>query len=220
MMTKGFLTNLINNSIPQYKDEIRHYLGASSIGHACARSIWYKYNQYPSEHITLRQARTFAIGKKLEGLVIDCLKDAGLNIATEWYDLKDKDVPEFQGHVDGVLLNDSGNPIAIIEIKTARDSSFNIFVRRGLKYWYPIYYAQIQAYMGMSGIHEAYVIALNKDTSDIHDEKVFFNPSFYEDLKSKATYIIDRGDEPPPRINQSPMYFLCQGCSYKGVCHS
>lgn len=217
-MTTGILTSLINEAIVNAQDEIRPYIGASSIGNPCERSIWYRYNNHEAEPRTSKQLRTFAIGKRLEGIVLDCLEQAGLSIARVWFDLKDKEINKFQGHVDAVWVTEEGDPKAIIEVKTARDSSFNIFVKRGLKYWYPIYYAQIQAYMGMADIHEGYVIALNKDTSEIHDERVVFDSLYYEFLKDKAFRIIAATDA-PPKINNSPMYFVCRGCSFKGVCH-
>jgi hypothetical protein len=221
-MTTGILTRLIDTAIMGGNvadQENRDYIGASSIGNPCERSIWYRYNKAAAEPFSKKQLRTFAIGKRLEGLVLDCLEQAGVNLARTWYDLADKEIAEFQGHVDAIWLLDDGSPRAIIEVKTARDSSFKIFANRGLKYWYPIYYAQIQAYMGMSGIHEAYVIALNKDTSELHDELVLFDAMYYEDLKRKAQRIID-ADEAPGKINSSPMYFVCRGCNFKGICHS
>ena len=221
-MTKGALTKLIDAAILTgniQSQEHRDYIGASSIGSQCQRSIWYKYNNSVAEPFSSKQLRTFAIGKRLEGVVLDCLEQAGVSLARTWYDLKDPEVTIFQGHVDAMWLNEDGSPKAVLEVKTARDSSFKIFVNRGLKYWYPVYFAQIQAYMGMSGVHEAYIIALNKDTSELHDEHVSFDSMFYEDLKRKAQRIAD-SDEPPDRINNSPMYFVCRGCSFKGICHS
>jgi hypothetical protein len=221
-MTTGVLTQLIDAAILTgniKSQEVRDYIGASSIGNSCERSIWYRYNQAPQEPISPKLQRTFSIGKRLEGIVLDCLEQAGVNLSRTWYDLKDADVSVFQGHVDAMWLMDDGSPKAVIEVKTARDSSFKVFASRGLKYWYPVYYAQIQAYMGMSGVGEAYVIALNKDTSELHDEHVLFDVMFYEDLKRKAVRIAE-ADEPPEKINNSPMFYVCRGCSFKGICHS
>jgi hypothetical protein len=221
MVVKGELTKLIDAAILDSRisnGEHRSYVGASSIGGSCSRSIWYAYNNYPREPYTSQQLRTFSIGKRLEGIVLDCLEDAGLKIARTWYDLSDKDIPEFQGHIDAMWCHDNGDAKAIIEVKTARDSSFKIFVNRGLKYWYPVYYAQIQSYMGMSDIHEAYVIALNKDNSELHDDKVLFDALYYEDLKRKVKGLLEAKD-PPDKINNSPLYFVCRGCRFKSICH-
>jgi len=72
--------------------------------------------------------------------------------------------------------------------------------------------------MGMSGIHEAYVIAINKDTSALHDEHVRFDAMAYDMLCIKASRIIE-ATEPPPKINQNSSFFMCRVCQYKKVCH-
>lgn len=218
-METGTLSQLIDKALLNQPQEIRNYIGASSIGGACERAIWYQYNQISKEPISNKQQRTLVIGKRLESIVLDCLEQAGVKLTRTWYDLQDCDIDEFKGHVDGVWLNEDDSPGAIIEVKTARDSSFKIFVQRGLKYWYPIYYAQLQAYMGMSGIHEAYLIALNKDTSELHDEHVLFDRVYYDDLKFKVKRILDAKD-PLPKISNSPLFYVCRSCSFNKTCHS
>lgn len=220
MVTNGTLSQRIDASILTSKiDELpRDYIGASSIGGPCLRAIWYSYNGAPKEPISAKLQRTFNIGKLLESLVLDCLEHANIKLDRTWYDLVDKEIAQFQGHIDAMWIEDNGSPKAIIEVKTARDSSFKIFAARGLKYWYPIYHAQVQAYMGMSKVNEAYVIALNKDTSELHDEHVVFDPIFYDMLKHKVRVILD-AKEIPWRINNSPLYYVCRGCNFKGICH-
>ncbi len=220
-MTIGILTKLIDESltIKTNEDDDRDYIGASSIGHPCERKIWYEFNKESKEPYSKKQLRTFAIGKKLESIVIDCLRDAGTHIKSDIdCDFFDGTIGLFKGHVDALWIDDSNNVKAIIEIKTARDSSFNIFVKKGLREWQPVYFAQIQSYMGMSGIHEGFVVALNKDTSAIHDEQVFFDEYYYDSLKQKALRIIN-AKEPLARINNDPLYFMCRMCQFKGVCH-
>ena len=220
-MTTGVLTQLVDRAILSESDDLqeRKYIGASSIGSLCERAIWYRYNGHVPEALPAKQKRNFSIGKRLEGLVLDCIEQAGVKIARTWYDLKDAEIELFQGHIDAMWLAEDGSAKAILEVKTARDSSFNIFVNRGLKHWNPTYYSQIQSYMGMSGVHEAYLIALNKDTSDLHDERILFNAPFYEQLKRRCQRILD-ATEAPERINRNPMYFTCRGCQFKGACHS
>ena len=116
-------------------------------------------------------------------------------------------------------MNKDNQPKEIIEIKTAKDGSFNQFVKNGLKKWQPKYYAQIQSYMGMSGIHSASILVLNKDNSDLFDEKVPFSPEFYESLKNKAKAIHDSKTE-PPRISGNPLWFTCKTGRFSKECHS
>jgi CRISPR/Cas system-associated exonuclease Cas4 (RecB family) len=215
-MTTGILSKLLDNNVANLQEDIRDYIGASSIGSPCERLIWYRYHGIIGEPISAKLKRTFSVGHYLEKMVISQLRDAGLNIITPVYALSDLDLPNFKGHVDGIWRNE--NKIAIIEIKTARDSSFHEFVKVGLLRWNAIYYAQLQAYMGMSNIHEAYLIALNKDTSDVHDEFIAFDADYYEGLKHKAKRIIDSEIE-PERVNVNPCYFMCRACQYKRICH-
>jgi hypothetical protein len=212
----GILTALIDKQLAKNNEEKRTYIGASSVGHICERQIWYRYNGFDGEPISPTLQRTFEVGKRLEDMVLDYLEEAGLELVRTWWDLKDEMIPEFQGHCDAVWKSATD---AIIEVKTARDSSFRIFAKQGLMKWYPIYYSQLQSYMGMSGIKESYIIAINKDTSELHDERVLFDEGHYHFLQQKAQRIIDT-KEVPAKVNNSPMYYVCKSCQFKTKCHS
>jgi hypothetical protein len=216
-MTINKLTKLIEKSQAKSVDEIRNYIGASGIGSDCLRQIWYQYQGVEGESVPARTKRIWAVGKRLEGLILDWLEDAGIEIARTWCDLKADGMPYFQGHVDAVWIK-KGIAFAIIEVKTAKAASFGVFVKKGAKVWNPQYYAQIQSYMGMSGVFSTYILVLNKDNSDLSDELVKFDPVFYEGLKQKA-YMIHRATVEPPRIHGSPMYFKCKMCKFNKVCH-
>jgi hypothetical protein len=197
--------------------DARNYIGASSIGSDCLRQIWYQYKGVKAEAVPAKFRRTWAIGKKLEGLILDWLESTGLTIVRLWWDLKSENVPFFKGHVDSVWTKKEV-PYEIIEVKTAKDASFKIFVKKGVKVWNPQYYAQIQSYMGMSGIHSTYILVLNKDNSDLSDELVEFDPTYYVNLECKALMISNAKVE-PPRINGSPLFFKCKMCKFNKVCH-
>ena len=217
-LVTGTLTTIIDDYLStRPQDEPRLYVGASSIGHPCERKIWYGYKGIAGEPITPTTRRTFDIGHKLEGLILDYLKQSK-NYVFIALNQCDKDIPEFQGTPDGIWKDYQDNPLGIIEVKTARDSSFRVFVKKGLKEWYPAYYAQVQAYMGMSGIHKTYLIAINKDTSELWDEQVLYDDWYYSHLKAKAQRVIV-SIEPPERIHSSPMYFVCKSCQYRKICH-
>lgn len=216
-MTKNTLTKKIERYQENIQEEERNYIGASCIGSDCLRQIWYQYKGMKAEDVPAKTRRTWDIGKRLEGLVLDWLDAAGIVTVRQWWDLKSASVPFFQGHVDSVWTK-KDKAFAIIEIKTAKDASFKIFVGKGVKVWNPQYYAQIQSYMGMSGIHSTYILVLNKDNSDISDELVTFDASFYESLERKAK-LIASADMPPPKVNGSPLWFQCKMCKYKKICH-
>jgi hypothetical protein len=215
-MKTGVLTKKIE-SMPVMQDERRAYIGASLIGDECSRKIWYEYKGFEGEPNSLILQRTFAIGKRLEGLVIDLIKGAGFHVqSTEGLgSCVDAELPFFKGTYDALLLK----PRAIIEIKTAKDSSFKIFIKKGLKKWYPRYYSQLQAYMGMAEIYEGFVVVINKDTSEMMDERIGFDEEHYLGLRAKARLIAE-AQIPPPKISSSPLWFQCKLCKFNKICHT
>ncbi len=218
-MVRDILTKRIEKHQAHDADDIRNYIGASIIGSDCLRQIWYEFNGTKAEKVPTKTRRTWAIGKRLEGLVVDWLDEAGIMLGVlPVRTLTSKLVSSFRGHVDSVWIGKGGTYKAIIEIKTAKDASFKIFVKRGVKVWNPQYYAQIQSYMGMSGIHSTYILVLNKDNSDLSDELVTFDHVFYESLEAKAL-MISTAVVSPPKINGSPLWYQCKMCKFNKVCH-
>jgi hypothetical protein len=145
------------------------------------------------------------------------------NEGNESDELQSKNVPEFKGNIDAVWADINrvtyvSKDASIVEIKTAKDASFRIFKSKGVKLWNPQYYAQIQAYMGMSGIYKAYILVLNKDNSELSDELVEFDAKYYKALEDKAL-MIATADVEPPRISGSPLWYKCKSCKYNKVCH-
>ena len=215
-MSINKLSKLIEKYQERITDDVRNYIGASSIGSDCLRQIWYQFKGVKAEGVPTKTRRTWDIGKKLESLVIEWLEKAGVQIHLSKHTYSSINVPIFQGHFDGLIV--LWKKTSILEIKTAKDASFKVFVKNGLQRWNPQYYAQIQAYMGMSGICSTYIIVLNKDNSDLSDELVTFDPDFYEKLEEKAR-IISTAVIAPPKVNGSPLWFKCKMCQYNKVCH-
>ena len=212
------LVNTILTYITKNSDEDpRRYIGASSIGKPCARTVWYGYHGAEEEPINPRSQITFQIGKELESMILEYLKKSGIFIVSQGKFFQDAEIQEFQGHVDGVIVLPDETR-AILEIKTAKDSSYNQFVKHGLKKWQEIYYSQLQSYMGMSGIHKGVLLAINKNTSEMHEEWIDFDYSWYQWLKTLA-YTIKNTESAPPKISESPSYFICKQCQFKRVCH-
>jgi len=215
-MTRDKLSKRIEKHQSKAEDDVRDYIGASSIGSDCLRQIWYQYKGVKAEAVPAKTRRTWAIGKRLEGLVIDWLKDCGILIDLDPQTYRARNVPIFQGHFDGIIF--LGKLKAILEVKTAKDASFKIFVKKGLRVWNPQYYAQVQSYMGMSGIFSTYILVLNKDNSDLSDELVTFDAEFYEKLEQKAQ-MISTAVVAPPKVHGSPLWYQCKMCKFNKVCH-
>jgi hypothetical protein len=212
----GELTKLIENY--QYPEEApRNYIGASIIGSPCLRQIWYEFKGIKTDNVPNKLKRTWNIGKYLERYVINLLEACGLTIISNQHilDYTDSELHYFKGHCDGLIVNKK----SLLEIKTANDTNFRNFLNHGLKKWNPKYYAQIQAYMGMSGLFKAYLLVLNKDSSETWDEQIEFDAIFYGILREKAQSIYE-AKTIPPRINNSPLWYQCKMCQFRTTCHN
>lgn len=219
MDISGIITKTIADSPP---DEKRRYIGASSIGNKCSRAIWYGYMGAESTQPPPSLKTTFDIGKRLEGMLLDYMEQAGLNIVranahNKFLFVQDKDVPLFQGHYDSLLLIPNEAPM-IVEIKTANTASFSKFKTHGLKEWNETYYAQLQAYLGMSGYKRGVLLAIDKNTSELHHEWLDYDDIYYHELKMKAL-AISTSEEPPEKINRNPIFYFCNNCKYRRTCH-
>ncbi len=218
------VSGIISKSLSEKPQDVRrYYIGASSIGNSCSRSIWYGYVGAESISPSPSLRSTFDIGKRLEGLLLDYMEHAGINIIRASKDnddlfLSDEDVPIFQGHCDAILEMDDGENV-ILEIKTANTASFSRFKYKGLMQWNEVYYSQIQSYMGMRKLNRAVLLAIDKNTSELHHEWVDYDDIFYNELKMKALAISTIG-EPPMRINKNPIFYKCNICSYRKICHA
>ena len=218
-MTIGKLTSAIDKLKPLSQPP-RLYIGASIIGSSCMRQIWYAYQGKKTEPPISRHQRNLDIGNKFEGMVLDWLQDANVkvvrpNSTNNYLAYTDKELPYFKGHADALLpdLN------AIIDIKVIKSSSYNEFVRKGLKVWSQLYYAQLQAYMGMANFPHAYLLALNKDSGELHDEQVEFNADYYKALKNRAK-LVHRASSAPPKVSNNPAWYICKMCRYNKLCHA
>lgn len=221
-MKDNELTKYIEKHQKSIIDEPRDYIGASSIGAECDRQIWYECKGYQGEPLDTKYRRVFDMGRWLESLVVQWLREAGFRIETaneknSLLEVVASDMPYFKGHMDGLILI-GDHEKHILEIKSAKDSSYKTFVSKGIKLWFPRYYAQLQSYMGMSGIHNAIILVLNKDSSDICDNLVTFNQKEYDNLKERAQRIY-LSEKEPPRINESPAWYLCRICKFRKICH-
>lgn len=213
-MVKGTLTALID-AIPSEPDEWRPYIGASLIGHKCWRHIWFYRQQITPEPPSLTGKRALEMGKHMESWIISLVKKIG-RVHRSLPTYRDDKLPYFQGNPDAIFI--FKNKKFILEIKTAKDSSFQQFVKHGLLKWNEQYYAQVQTYMGLSKIKRAIILVLNKNTGKFYDEVIQFDFLYFEHLRTKAQ-AISESTTAPPKINNSPLFYVCRMCQFKTICH-
>jgi hypothetical protein len=128
-----------------------------------------------------------------------------------------------RGHIDGVIVGGPDIGIAwpaLFEHKALKAKSWSDVVKRGVELSKPVYFAQLQLYMAYMELETALFTCLNKDTQELHHEKVGFVPHIAQGLSDKAVEIIRAAEvnDFPPRIATSPDFHICRFCPFHTTC--
>lgn len=206
------------------EERIRGHLGASLIGRECERELWNRFRWAKAEAFNGRMLRLFETGHLEEPRLVANLKDIGIQVhetdpeGGQWSVKAIGD--HFGGSMDAALLGVPEAPKTwhVGEFKTASQTAFNDMVKNGVKKSKPEHFAQMQTYMGLTGMDRALYAMKNKNTDALHIERIEFNEDEFTRIMDKAARIINAG-EPPPRISADPSYFKCKSCLFYDQCH-
>lgn len=201
----------------------REHLGASLIGHACDRHIWYAFRWAKRPDFDGRVLRLFDRGKREEAVVAEELRAIGVELHTEeagkQIECRDES-GHFGGSVDGIGRGfpEAPKSWAVLEVKTHSAKSFTDLKRKGVAESKPQHYAQMQSYMGLLHVERAMYLAVNKDNDELYTEWVHFDPDAFDQMKARARRIID-AKEPPGKLSEEPTHWQCKLCPYYSLCH-
>lgn len=202
----------------------RSYLGGSLIGEDCERKLWYFLRWVKKAVMEGRIYRLFETGNIEEDRLIKNLRDVGVKVLDRDANNKQWSVSKFNnylsGHFDGVLIGLPEAPKTwhLLEIKTMKESKFNLLKKHGVKKQFPTYFAQLQVYMGLSDLTRAAFFAVNKNTDEIYLERIKIEKKYYNGLIKRAQRIIF-DNTIPSRITEDPTNYQCTFCDFKKVCH-
>lgn len=197
----------------------RNYLGASVLGLECDRQLWYEHHA-PIKLDDPRLMRIFRMGDKVEDLVIEWLRLAGLTVWTE-----DEAGEQFgfvdgpiAGHADGVVMGlpESTKP-HLLEVKSAKASRFKEFAEKGCRAVESKYYAQCQIYMLKLKLEHCLFVVVNKDTCELYIERMELDRHVAENFILRGKEIV-ASKEMPDRKWKNSSYYKCKFCSYRGTC--
>jgi len=204
----------------------RGYLGASIIGEVCERRLWYTFRQACVEEFPGRIYRLFETGDIEEYRVAAELRGIGCTVHAVDPDTNEQFKVSalgghFSGHMDGAILNLPEAPKSwhVFECKSHNKKSWGDLEKKGVLKSKPKHYAQMQAYMGLTGMRRALYVAVNKDTDELYAERVKFDQQYFEQLMAKA-YRIITSNNIPPRISDRPDWYECSFCPAKELCHA
>lgn len=214
----------IYRSYEARRQDHRPHLGASIIGDPCSRKLWYTFRWALRSRFEGRILRLFETGKLEEGRLIKDLRAIGVEVHQYSEGRKQWTVQACGGHFGGSLdgaalgLPEAPKTWHVLEFKTANDNQFKKLAASGVKSVKPEHYAQMQVYMGLTGMERAAYICVNKNTDEIHFERVERDLAEFGRLLEKAEAII-YAQNPPPKIADTAEGWSCKYCAFKVLCH-
>jgi hypothetical protein len=203
----------------------RMHLGASIIGQACSRRIWYSFHWCDREKHDGRMLRLFQTGHLEEPRLVADLERIGVTVlAVDPGTGKQWNYKAFGGHfglsLDGAGLGFPEAPKTWhdIEFKTHNDKSFTKLQKDGVQQAKPQHYDQMQVGMRLSGLERAMYIARNKNDDQLYSERVKHDPVHSARVLAKAERIL-KAIEPPSRISERSDWHECKFCPFHSICH-
>ena len=185
----------------------RPHLGMSQIGKPDDRALWLSFRWSLPDDTSARVRRIFRLGHLIEAEVIELLsRIPGAKVIDR--------VPgtgqqfnfiyvdgHFGGSMDACMLGVPEAPKTwhVIEIKTVNGKRFKELQKSRVEAFSPEYYAQMQCYMGASGMERALFVAYCKDTSELYTERLHAKKIEFSGYLARAERII-MAIEPPSSI--------------------
>ncbi len=217
------LLSSINTAIEQNaKYNFRNHLGASIIGHDCARYIWYTFRWAKKIKHDARKLRIFERGLITEPRVSVWLKQYGATLWTHNKNNKQFKVSTLDGHfggsLDGILKAiELGPKPHVLEIKTHGDQYFKQLVKNKVEKAFLQHYIQATVYAYLMKLNYVLYFALNANTEEIHLEQFKIKKSVAKEYIKRAKQII-YSDSAPSRIAKTKTFFKCKMCDYRDIC--
>lgn len=215
------------------EDHERDYIGASAIGNACARQIWYDYNKYPKAPFEAETLFNFSDGHRIENVIAKRLRMVqGIDLWTHDVDGKQFERTAFGGkfkaHPDGILLGLLQAPKThhIWENKAPGQKKYNEFQnckakfgeKQALRNWNENYFVQAQILMKLFEMTRHYMTVALAGGREIDSCRTEYQPEVAEKYLDRAGKLL-AATQPPAKINEKPDFFVCKMCAHMGHCH-
>ncbi|HEV7299024.1 MAG TPA: hypothetical protein VGN72_06620 [Tepidisphaeraceae bacterium] len=208
------------------KSRLSQRLGASQIGHPCARKLWFDFRWAGKEAFAGRMLRLFETGHLAEERFAANLRTIGAEVHTvDPATGQQFEYTAVAGHfvckIDGAAL---GVPEArkawhACEFKTHSNKSFTELRRKGLREAKPEHFAQLSVGMLLAELPRGLYLAVNKDTDELYSERLRIEEvrADAERLLSFAGQVV-AAKNPPARIAESAAKPPCVYCPHRARC--
>lgn len=239
-VAKRVLEDIDEYCVRTYDGGHRWHLGASLIGDACKRKLWYLFRWCFREQTDGRKQRLFNRGHREEARFTEWLKGIGAQVWThetpDVYNEAGEIVVEgkqyrvsavmghFGGSLDGIARLPERYGIdepVLLEFKTnGTGAGFNKLGEDGMPVAKPQHFAQTSTYGSDPAYGFRYVLYfnINKNDDSLHVELVKLDHRLGQQMREKAEQII-MSQTPPPRLSDNPTFKDCGYCPAKEICH-
>lgn len=239
-VAKRVLEDIDEYCVRTYDGGHRWHLGASLIGDACKRKLWYLFRWTYREQTDGRKQRLFNRGHREEARFTEWLKGIGAQVWThetpDVYNEAGEIVVEgkqyrvsavmghFGGSLDGIARLPERYGIdepVLLEFKTnGTGAGFNKLGEDGMPVAKPQHFAQTSTYGSDPAYGFRYVLYfnINKNDDSLHVELVKLDHRLGQQMREKAEQII-MSQTPPPRLSDNPTFKDCGYCPAKEICH-
>ena len=210
----------------KFDDGHRSHLGASLIGHECARYLWYTFRwcQHTVHSGTLY--RLFQRGHREEVYLVEYLTAIGCKISEFQEDgVTQHRISDCEGHFGG-SLDGRGylppefnyNEEVLFEFKTINQKGHSKLETEGMPKNKPQHFGQTSTYGYKNGFKYCCYVSVNKNTDEIYLELVELDWEVGKECLRKAEYVIN-APTPPQKLSQTSTFWKCKFCDMASICH-
>lgn len=191
-----------------------------SYANKCSRYIVMEMLGYPKPPKPARVIRIMENGNSMHERYQTWFKEMGILVDNE-FSIK---FPEYRisGRIDSIITTKDIIPniddIAIVELKSANEKKFKEMAK--INEPHQDYYAQIQLYMELLKIPYGIIFIENKNTQEVLEFLVDYDPAYGNKLLKKVAYVNDCVTKKElPRREYAESSYECRWCDHRDRCY-
>lgn len=208
----------------------RPYLGASALGKACDRALWYAFRWAREARLSAKAIKTIADGHQGEALMAARLR--AVPGITLWTESKGEQIGftdlngHLRGHVDGVIVGllQAPKTAHVWEHKQVNDKKFSRLKaltqsdeKAALEAWDGVYFIQAQLYMHYLALTRHYLTCSTPGGREQTSCRTDYQRETAEWAIERAERIIAL-ERPPLRLSDNPDRLECRWCDFASIC--
>lgn len=212
----------------------RPYLGASQVGHPCARNLFYSFRWAEERRLPASALRAIEDGFRGEDVMAARLRMVpGIKLNTVDPITGKQFAVEalgghFRGHLDGIVsgLLEAPKTLHVWEHKQVNEKKFaelkklvdKVGEKAALAQWDEVYHHQAIVYMALRKLTRHFLTVGTPGGREYVSVRTEADPALFDKIMARAELIVN-ATEPPLRISEDPAWFVCRWCPYHAICH-